>query len=84
VPIENNQYRARLFRLKPKRNNTIQIGIYKIKNKGLKAFDEIKDRQLPPIQINAPKNSFERGIVNAYNDCRREKLHKYLSFLTEK
>lgn len=82
--IENNQYRARLFRLKPKTNNTIQISIYKIKNKGLKAFDEIKDRQLPPIQINAPRNSFEKGIVNAYNDCRKEKLHKCLGFLTEK
>jgi len=44
--IENNQYRARLFRLKPKSHNTIQISIYKIKNKGLKAFSEIKDRQL--------------------------------------
>jgi len=82
--IESNQYRARLFRLKPKSHNTIQISIYKIKNKGLKAFDEIKDTQLPPIQMNAPRNSFERGIVTAYNDCRREKLHKYLGFLTEK
>ncbi|MCB4761888.1 MAG: hypothetical protein LGB71_01695 [Sulfurovum sp.] len=42
--IEHDQYRARLFRLKPKSNNTIQISIYKIKNKGLKAFNEIKDR----------------------------------------
>ena len=49
--IENNQYRARLFRLKPKSHNTIQISIYKIKNKGLKAFDEIKDRQLPSMSI---------------------------------
>lgn len=41
--IEANQYRARLFKLKPKANNTIQITIYKIKNKALKAFDEIRD-----------------------------------------
>ena len=84
--IKNNQYRARLFRLKPKINNTIQISIYKIKNKGLKTFEEIKDTslQLPPIKINEPRNSFEKGIVNAYNDCRKEKLHKYFGFLTEK
>jgi hypothetical protein len=82
--IENNQYRARLFRLKPKRNNTIQISIYKIKNKGLKAFDEIKDRQLPSIQMNAPRNSFERGILNAYNDCRKQYLNKYLGVLNSK
>lgn len=44
--ISHDQYRARLFRLKPVANNSIQITIYKIKNKGLKAFDEIKDTQL--------------------------------------
>jgi hypothetical protein len=81
--IENNQYRARLFRLKPKRGNTIEISIYKIKNKGLKAFNEIKDTQLPPININAPKNSFEQRMVKAYNACRSQQLHKYLSVLSE-
>jgi len=81
--IENNQYRARLFRLKPKSNNTIQISIYKIKNKGLKAFDEIKDRQLPPISISSPRNSFEQRMVKAYNDCRKKKLNKYLPVLTD-
>jgi len=80
--IENDQYRARLFRLKPKSNNTIQISIYKIKNKGLKAFDEIKDRQLPPISIISPRNSFEQRMVKAYNDCRKKKLNKYLPVLT--
>ena len=81
--IENNQYRARLFRLKPKLQNTIQISIYKIKNKGLKAFDEIKDRQLPPISITSPRNNFEQRIVKAYNDCRKKKLNKYLPVLTD-
>jgi len=81
--IENNQYRARLFRLKPKSNNTIQISIYKIKNKGLKAFDEIKDRQLASISITSPRNSFEQRMVKAYNDCRSQKLHKYLNVLSE-
>jgi len=82
--IENNQYRARLFRLKPKSNNTIQISIYKIKNKGLKAFDKIKERELPPIVITAPKNSFEKRIVEAYNSCRSAQLHKYLRVLNDK
>ena len=81
--IENNQYRARLFRLKPKSHNIIQISIYKIKNKGLNAFDEIKDRQLPPISIMSPRNSFEQRMVKAYNDCRKKKLNKYLPVLTD-
>lgn len=80
--IENGQYRARLFRLKPKTNNKIQITIHRIKNKGLKAFDEIMDTQLPPIDINRPKNSFETRMVKAYNNCRDQKIHKYLGFLT--
>ena len=81
--IEHDQYRARLFRLKPKANNTIQISIYKIKNKGLKAFDEIKDRQLPPISIISPRSSFEKRMVKAYNACRQKKLNKYLPVLTD-
>ncbi len=46
--ISHDQYRARLFRLKPIGEGSIQITIYKIKNKGLKAFDEIKDT--PPTK----------------------------------
>ncbi len=80
--ISHDQYRARLFKLKPKAGNAIQISIYKIKNKGLKAFDEIRDTQLPPIDVNAPTNSFERGMVAAYNSCRSKYLQKYLGFLT--
>ncbi|NOR56500.1 MAG: hypothetical protein GQ531_09855 [Sulfurovum sp.] len=82
--IENDQYRARLFRLKPISNNQIQITIYKIKNKGLKAFDETMDTQLKPIDINSPKNSFEIQMVQAYNECRSQYLHKYLSVLSDK
>ena len=80
--IKNNQYRARIFRVKPKANNTIQISIYKIKNKGLKAFDRIKDTQLPPISIINPKKGFEERIVNSYNACRVQQLNKYLKVLT--
>ena len=80
--ISHDQYRARLFKLKPVGASSIQITIYKIKNKGLKAFDSIKDIQLRPIDINAPDNRFERGIVKAYNDCRRMYLRKYMGELS--
>jgi hypothetical protein len=81
--ISNNQYRARLFRLKPKGDQYIQISIYKIKNKGLDTFSTIKDSQLRPIDINFPKNKFEMEILSAYNECRTQYLHKYLDFLTD-
>ena len=76
--IRHDQYRARLFRLKPTRGNAIQISIYKIKNKGAKAFDESIESKLKPIKIMAPRNSFETKMVNAYNSCRDHYLHKYL------
>ena len=82
--IKHDQYRARLFNLKPVVQNKIQISIYKIKNKGLKAFDKIPDTKLPPIDINAPVNSFEKDIVNVYNDCRKKYLKKYLPILEKK
>ncbi len=81
--VKNGQYRARLFKLKPVGKESIQIIIYKIKNKGLKTFDKIKEIQLKPININTPRNSFEQGIVKAYNDCRAIYLHKYLPELTD-
>lgn len=81
--ISHNQYRARLFKLKPVGNNSIQITIYKVKNKGLKAFDEIRDTQLRPIDINAPRNSFEKNIIKAFNFCRSKYLHKYLGVLSD-
>jgi hypothetical protein len=82
--IEHNQYRARLFKLKPVKNNKIQISIFKIKNKGSKAFDQIPESKLRPIDINTPKNSFEKGIVGAYNSCRKKYLLKYLPTLEDK
>ena len=82
--IQHDQYRARLFKLKPIDNSSIQITIYKIKNKGLKAFDKIRDTELRPIDINSPASSFEKEIVKAYNDCRRKYLHQYMSKLNNK
>jgi len=81
--IENDRYRARLFRLNLLKNNQIQITVHKIKNKGLKAFDEIMDMQLKPIYINHPGNNFEKNMVRAYNECRSKYLHQYLNVLSD-
>jgi len=82
--IINNQYRARLFRLKPVRSNAIQITIYKIKNKGRDMFDESLESKLRPISLSNPRNSFEKMILNSYNICRARYLNRYLgSVLTE-
>lgn len=81
--IKHDQYRARIFRLKPVGDSSIQITTYAIKNKGFKLFDEIKAVQLKPIDINKPVNSFEEGIVTAYNECRKKYLNKYIDILSE-
>jgi len=80
--INSNQYRGRLFSLKPLRGNKLQITISKITNKGINAYDIIKDKKLKPISITAPKNSFEKNVIKSFNECRVTYLNKYFPFLT--
>ena len=79
--VLHNQYRARLFKLLPLGEDKIQIHIYKIKNKGSKAYEKLKESTLKPIVLNGPRNSFEKGMVKAYNNCRTEALEKYFPML---
>ncbi len=79
--IENDQYRARLFKVIPVGNESIRIDIYKIKNKGEHHFDTFVENKLRPINLEDPKNSFETNIVKAYNSCRTEALNKYFPML---
>ena len=81
--VLNDQYRARLFRMFPRSQNKVQIQIYKIKNKGDKHFDLVIDSKLPIITIGKPKNQFEAKILNSYNQCRTEALHKYFPTLND-
>ena len=82
--IQNNQYRARLFKLLPVGSDSIQIKLYKIKNKGFNTYDIFPERDLEAIVLAKPKNSFQKDIVKAYNHCRNEGLDKYLSGLTDR
>jgi hypothetical protein len=79
--IENDQYRARLFKVIPKGSDSIQIEIYTLKNKGQHEFDTFVERKLDLINLKAPKNSFEKKMVKAYNSCRATALHKYFPML---
>lgn len=36
------------------------------------------ESRLRPIVITAPRNSFEKRMVQSYNECRRKYLRKYL------
>ena len=81
--VQNDQYRARLFKMFPVGKDKIQIKIYKIKNKGLKEFDTFIENELKPIVIAKPKNSFERNILASYNQCRSEALRKYFPMLSK-
>jgi hypothetical protein len=65
--VEHNQYRARLFKILPVDHNKLQIHIYKIKNKGMNNFDTFIESTLHPITIGAPRNKFERIILESYD-----------------
>ena len=79
--IEHDQYRARLFKVIPSGKESIRIDIYKIKNKGEHQFDTFVESKLKPINLEAPKNSFEKNMVKAYNTCRAKALTKYFPML---
>ena len=81
--VQHDQYRARLFRMFPVGKYKIQIHIYKIKNKGMGNFDTFIENKLRPIKIAEPVNSFERGILEAYDKCRTESLRKYFPMLSD-
>ena len=55
-----------------------------IKNKGLKSFDTFLESMLRQIIIGEPVNSFERGILVAYDECRSKVLKMYFPMLSNK
>ena len=79
--IQYDQYRARLFNLKPLGEDQIQIHIYKIKNKGMSRFDTFLESTLKPITMRQPRNNFEQSILDSYDKCRAESLRKYFPML---
>ncbi len=79
--IEHDQYRARLFKMLPVGDDSIQINIYKIKNKGMSNFGTFVESKLRPINLGKPRNKFEKGVVEAYNSCRVEALNRYFPML---
>lgn len=81
--VQNNQYRARLFRMFPRSKNRVQIHIFKIKNKGSNNYDIRILNKLDSITMDKPKNSFQKGILDAYNRCRTEALHKYFPMIDD-
>lgn len=81
--VQNDQYRARLFKMFPVGKDKIQIHIYRIKNKGLKSFDTFIESKLHPITITEPANSFEQNVLESYNMCRAESLRKYFPMLSD-
>ena len=81
--IENNQYRARLFKVFPKDKDKIQIVIYRLKNKGDNEFDKIKVNKLKPISIETQKNTFEIAMIKAYKKCKKEAINKYFPSIEE-
>ena len=82
--IQHDQYRARLFRMFPRGEDKVQIHIYRIKNKGSNDYDLKIEQKIPAITMMQPKNGFERGILDTYNHCRTQALHKYFPMLSDK
>ena len=81
--IEHDQYRARLFKVIPVKEESIRIDIYKLKNKGENHFETFVESKLKPINLKDPKNSFEKNMLDAYHNCREKALDKYFPMLNK-
>ena len=79
--VQHDQYRARLFKMSPKGDKQLQITIYKIKNKGSNSYETFVESTLKPITLDAPSNNFDVMMLDAFNTCREEALHKYFPML---
>lgn len=79
--VAHDQYRARLFKVIPLGKEDIRIDICTLKNKGEHGFDTFVEQKLAPINLEFPKNSFEKNMVKAYNTCRATALYKYFPML---
>jgi len=82
--VQNDQYRARLFRMFPRGKDKVQIHIFKIKNKGSNKFDLIIEEKLDPIVMGNPKNDFQKRVLDAYARCKTIGLHKYFPMIVGK
>lgn len=58
-----------------------QISIYKVKNKGRNSYDTFLEGRLKPITLDAPSNSSDVMMLDAFNACREEALNKYFPML---
>ncbi len=68
----------------PRGEDKVQIHIYRIKNKGSNDYDLKIEQKIPAITMMQPKNGFERGVLDTYNHCRTQELHKYFSMISDK
>lgn len=81
--ITHEQYRARLFTVKPRGKRFIVITLFNIKNRGSSTFDLEDYQSLEAIDLHHPRNSFEREMLESYNGCRTKYLKKYLPILQD-
>jgi hypothetical protein len=68
--VQNNHYRARLFKLKPLKDGKYKIILYHIKNKkDEKSLTKLKKSEII-INPKHPKNNFESDMIEAFTKCR--------------
>ncbi len=77
--VQNGNYRARLFHLKPYLDDTLTIKLYAIRSEDGSVHKELINQI--DIDFQEPRNSFERDMIISYNRCRREGLERWFEGL---
>jgi len=80
--VKLDDYRSRLFHLKPIKSEKLKITLFDIKNQpDNRSITKIKKSEII-IDFQDPKNSFYSDMIDSYNRCRRESLERWFSDLT--
>jgi hypothetical protein len=80
--VTADDYRARLFHLKPLKEEKLKITLFDIKNQSNnRSITKIKTNTII-IDFQNPKNSFHTDMIESYNRCRREFLERYFNNLS--
>ena len=76
ILVKRGVYRARLFKVKPLKNERLKIILYHIKNKtDTKVLK--RDKTVIVLDYNHPKSHFDKQMINAYKRCKDEALKKW-------
>jgi hypothetical protein len=77
--VKKDNYRAKLFTLKPQKQNNLLIILHNIKNKTSTNISKT-DKTKILLSYKHPKSKFAKQMIQTYNDCRKKAIQKWFPY----